>query len=112
RVRSSLRLLGHRSQLKHVELGRTLRPRNYQPPAERADPLEHAGHVALRIITIGERLVLVAERQAAEEDQPARIIVLPQPSRRPLAAGLLHDRQQVALNLDVAEEGLEALVRA
>ena len=89
-----------------------LRPRDHQPPAERRDPLEHAGHVALGVVAISERLLLVAERQAAEEDQARRIVVLPQPARGTLASGLLDDRQLVALDLDVAEERLEALVRA
>ena len=74
-----------------------------------ADPLEHAGHVALGIVAIGQRLLLVAEREAAEEDQARRVVVLPQPPGRPLAAGLLDDGQQVVLDLDVAEERLEAL---
>ena len=88
-----------------------MRPRDDQPPAERPDPLEHAGHVALGVVAIGQRLLLVAEREAAEEDQPVGIVVLPQPAGRPLAAGLLDDGQQVALDLDVAEEGLEAFER-
>ena len=88
-----------------------MRPRDHQPPFERRDPLEHARHVALGIVAIGERLVLVAERQAAEEDHAVGIVVLPQAARRPLAAGLLDDGQLVAFDLDVAEERFEALVR-
>jgi hypothetical protein len=87
-----------------------LRPRDYQPPFERANPLEHAGHVALGIIAIGHRLLLIAERQAAKEDQTRRIVVLPQPSGRPLAARLFDDRQQIVLDFDVAEERLEHFI--
>src|SRR5205085_2404873 len=83
----SLRLLGevHRRQLEHVELGRALRPRDHQPPAKWADALEHAGHVAFGIVAVRKRLIFIAEREAAEEHQPRRIVVLPQPARGPLA---------------------------
>ena len=76
-----------------------------------ADPLEHAGHVALGIVAVGQRLLLVAERKAAKKDQPGRVVIFPQPPGGPLAAGLLDDGQQIALDLDVAEERLEAFVR-
>src|SRR5439155_27066588 len=108
-LRSSLRLLRDRSQLEHVELGRALRPRDHQPPAKRADPLEHARHVALGVVAIGDRQVFAAKSETAEEDQAIGIIVLPQPPGGPLTAGLLDDRQQVTFDLDVAEERLEAL---
>src|SRR5436190_21054316 len=110
--RSSLGLLCHGSQLEHVELGRALRPRDHQPPAERRDPLEDSGHVALGIVGVGQRLLLVAESQAAEEDQAVGLVILPQAPRGPLAPGLLDDGEKVALDLDVAEEGLEAFVGA
>src|SRR6266705_3137025 len=97
RLRSSLGLLRYRSQLEHVELGRALRPRDHQPPFERPDSLEQAGPVALEIVAVSQRLPLVAEIQAAKEDQPVGIVVLPQPPRGPLAPRLLDDRQQVAL---------------
>src|SRR5207248_9964658 len=51
-----------------------------------------------------------AEREAAEEDQAVGIVVLPQPPGGPLAPGLLDDRQEIALDLHVAEERLEALI--
>ena len=65
----------------------------------------------LGIVAISARFLLIAERQAAEEDQPRRHVVLPQSPGRALAAGLLDDGEQVALDLDVAEEGLELLER-
>src|SRR5215213_1858696 len=105
-----LRLQRDWSELEHVELGRALWPGDDQPPFERRNSLEYAGHVALRIVAIGDRLLLIAEGQAAKEHQPRRIIVLPQPTRGALGAGLLDDRQQVALDLDIAKERLEALV--
>src|SRR4051794_15022304 len=97
--RSSLRLQSHRSELEYVELRRALGPWNDQPPFERADPVEHAGHVALGIVAVRKRLLFVAQSEAAEENQPARIVIFPQSASRPLAAGLLDDRQQVAFNL-------------
>ena len=78
RFAHSLRLLGDGRQLEHVELRSALRPWDDQPPAERPDAFEHAGHVALGIVAIGQRLVLVAERKAAEEDQPVGIVIVPQ----------------------------------
>src|SRR4051812_1180946 len=75
----SLRLLGevHRREFEYVELRRALRPGDHQPPFERPDPLDHSGHVALGIVAISERLILAAERQAAEEDQAVGIVILP-----------------------------------
>src|SRR4029079_3538650 len=109
----SLGLLGevHWRQLEHLELRRALRPRNHEPPAECADALENARHVALRIVAISERLVLVSKRQAPKEDEPRRIIVFPQPPGGPLASRLLDDGQLADFDLDVAEERLEAFER-
>src|SRR4051795_7363624 len=98
-----------RGQLKNLELGRALRPRYDEPPLERRDPLKHPSHVALRIVAIGKRLVLIAEREAAEENEASRIVVFPKAPRRALAAGLLDDGQLIALDLPLAEEWLEAL---
>ena len=75
------------------------------------EPLEHSRHVPLRILTVGERLLLVAQGEAAEEDQAIRPIVLPETAGGPLAAGLLDDGEKVALDLHVAEERLEPLER-
>src|SRR5207237_9940691 len=74
--------------------------------------LERADHVALGSVAVRQRLILAAERETAEKDQPVGIVILPQPPGGALAARLLDDGQQVALDLDVAEEGFEALVSA
>src|SRR5690349_4322620 len=111
RSRSSFRLLGDRGQLEHVELRRALWPRDHEAPFERADPLKYPGHVTLRVVAVGHRGLLVAERERAEEYQAGRVVIFPQPPGRTLASGLLHDRQQIFVDLNVAEEWLEALVR-
>src|SRR6266498_2604558 len=111
RSRSPRRLFGDRGQLEHVELGRALRPWDHKPPAERPDPLEHAGHVALGIVAISDRYVALTKCKASKEHQAIGIVVLPQAASGALAAGLLDDGQQFLLDLYVAEERLETFVR-
>ncbi len=79
--------------------------RDHQPIAERADPLDHPGHVAIRILAIGQRR-LVAEAERAEEHQPAPAGIVVEAAGRALRPGLLDEGEQVILRLDIAEERL------
>src|SRR3546814_15357645 len=87
------------------ELGVGARPGNDDAVAERRDALHDAHHVPLRILAIGKRLILVAERQRSEEDHPLVILGI-EAAGRALRPGLLDDGEQLPLRGDVAEERL------
>src|SRR5688572_1913641 len=72
-----------RRQLDHVDERFEMGIGKDEPPALLADPLEQADQVALLVDPILIGLVLVAELQRAEEDQPA-IEVGKQPADRAL----------------------------
>src|SRR5688572_3958194 len=59
--------LANGNELHHINLRFEMRPRQQQPPAVRADPLDEAGDVALLIAAILHGAALVAKHQRAEE---------------------------------------------
>ena len=103
---SFFRLDRRRRQLQHLEDRSRLRAGDDEPESQRPHTFEDSGHVALRILAIGQRIGFVAERQRAEEDHPPNVRILEQIAAGPIGSGLLGQRNRIVGGADVTEEGL------